>query len=180
MTRLIVLLGLVPLLALAHDLPRFFGDDTALRTLIKNARHNRVQGGWIWTHEDRAIVVALFPQPIDLRVEDLPPGRVPWRPADVSPWHFVRSEEERELLKRSSFVLVFREQDGKTCVSNQLSGERILAEKPWEQDRTTIEFPCDAIWRKLGSLGLSDSDREIISEYLKTPPASPKFKRKAK
>ena len=76
--------------------------------------------------------------------------------------------------------MLLREQDGKTCVVNELTGERIFREKAPQQDATAVEMPCERIWSQFETLvHLSDEAKAEISQLLKTPPARPKFKRKA-
>src|SRR6266849_3570031 len=102
---------------------------------------------------------------------------VPWRPAWVDGWSLSKPPEIREVIEKSEFALVLREQDGETCVVNPLSGKRILQETARQQDTTAVELPCAEIWQKLGSLGLPESAQSEVAKYLQTPPHPPLFER---
>src|SRR5258708_4870525 len=127
------------------------------------------------TYGDMAVVVQLYPPPTDLRREDLPSGKVPWRPAWVAGWYLSKPPEIREVIEKGEFALVLREQDGETCLVNPLSGNRILHETARQQDTTAVELPCAEIWEKLGSLGLAEGAQSEVAKYLRTSRAPPLF-----
>jgi hypothetical protein len=85
----------------------------------------------------------------------------------------------RTDIRESRFVLILREQDGKTCMVNSLTGERIFREGPSAQSASAIEMPCQEIWKQVPELDVVPEQAQAeITELLKTPPAPPKFKRR--
>ena len=168
----------------AAKFPVFHGDDTALRKLVSHIRDSRISDGYLWTYGDLAVLVQLYPAPIDFRAEDVPfRGHVPWRPAWIEGWPIREqlTKTEQNTFVMSKVAMILREEDGTTCVVNELSGKRIFKEKAGEQDGTAVEMPCEKIWSQFETLGeLPEPAKLEISELLRTPPAAPKFKRKAR
>jgi hypothetical protein len=156
----------------------FAGDESPLR---KSLVHATVVEKAVYTNGNVAAMIRVFPEPIDFRLEDAPPGQVPWRPAWLSGWQFTRdmNKSEVEIIRRSDLTLVVREQDGKTCVVNELSGARIFTETAEQQDKTAVELPCAKIWDSFETLaGFTASDRKEITALLETPPPPPSFRRR--
>jgi hypothetical protein len=163
--------------------PSFHGEKTPLQELLSHLRDSRLVDGYVWTYSDFMVLIQLYPSPMDFRAEDVPfQGRVPWRPAWESGW-VVKSQltsPQQEIFARSRVTMLLREQDGKTCVVNELTGERIFTEKAPQQDATAVEIPCEKIWSQFETLvQLPEPAKSEISRLLKTPPSPPKFKRKA-
>src|SRR4051812_20893592 len=63
------------------------GDESPLSRSIAGAELGAAEA---WIYGNSAIIVRVFPEPIDFRVEDAPPGVLPWRPAWISGWAFVQ------------------------------------------------------------------------------------------
>jgi hypothetical protein len=160
--------------------PVLHGEPTRLQTVLSRLKESRLIEGYLWTYADVEVLVQLYPAPIDFRLEDSPPGQAPWR----HPW-VGRSDLYREpadaqkIIRESRFVLILREQDGKTCMVNSLTGERIFKEGPDAQSASAMEIPCEEVWKHVRELDVvPERARAEINELLKTPPALPKFRRR--
>lgn len=165
--------------------PEFHGDDTELRWALAQIKVSRLIDGYIWTVGSVALVIQIYPAPMDWREEDHPPG-FPIHIASVGP---VRAQHLHDpglikkvepILRKSVFILLLREQDGKSCILNELSGQRIYAQNGRAQDTTAAHLPCEQIWDRPEMPELSEADRLKISELLRTPPAPPKFIRRGR
>lgn len=166
--------------------PEFHGEDTELRWALEQVKVSRMIDGYVWTVGNAVLVIQLYPAPMDWREEDHPPG-FQKHIASVGP---VRAQHLRDpsligkvesILRKSDIVLLLREQDGKSCILNELHGQRIYEQNGHMQDSTAVHVPCDQIWdRPEVPPELSDADRLMINELLRTPPSPPKFIRRGK
>ena len=159
--------------------PVLHGEPTPLQSSLSRLKSSRLIEGHVWTYADLEVLVQLYPAPIDFRLEDSPPGQAPWR----HPW-IPRSElyepvDAQKVIRESRFVLILREQDGKTCMVNSLTGERIFKEGPDAQSASAMEIPCAEVWRYVLELDVVPEQARVeINQLLKTPPALPKFRRR--
>jgi hypothetical protein len=161
--------------------PVLHGEPTPLQNALSRIKQSRLIDGYVWTYADLEVLVQLYPGPIDYRLEDSPAGVPPWK----YPWVFggqlqlYEPADVQKIIRESRFVLILREQDGKTCIVNALTGERIFKEGPDAQSASEIEIPCQEIWKQVPELDVvPEQARAEITELLKTPPAPPKFKRR--
>src|ERR1700674_1896986 len=60
----------------------------------------------------------------------------------------------QKVIRESRFLLILREQDGKTCMINSLTGERILKEGPDAQSVSKVERPCQDVWMQVRELDI--------------------------
>lgn len=182
--RGILLAASICAVSAAAKYPVFHGDETALRRILSHIQESTIVDGGLWTYRDMAVVVQLHPSPLDFRAEDVPfSGQVPWRPAWILGWQIREqlTKSEQEVFAVSRVTMIHREQDGLTCVVNELTGERIFKEKASQQNATAVEMPCERIWSQFETMvQLPEEFRREISQLLKTPPAAPKFKRRAR
>jgi hypothetical protein len=156
--------------ARAAQPPVFLGDNTDLRKALRYAAEY-VEA--VYTVKNLAVMVRVYPEELDFRVADHVPGHVPWRPAWLHP--LLLSERidkaEIELLKKSNFTQIMREEDGKTCLVNELTGARVFSQSSQQQDRTAVEMPCSKIWESFETLAeVSEESRLEIISMLKAPP----------
>src|SRR5919204_2347417 len=54
--------------------PEFHGEENELRWALRQIKTSRLLDGYVWTIGSVAIVVQLYPGPMDFRDEDVPPG----------------------------------------------------------------------------------------------------------
>ena len=155
------------------------GEDSKLARSVQGAELGDAEA---WIYGDTVILVRIFPELRDYRIEDAPPGIVPWRPAWIGEWPFIKHlpKDEADLVVLSSrLTLLYREQDGRTCVVNELSGKRISTEKDATQDKTAVELPCSDVWTKFETLAACPpSQRQEIEAQLRKPPRPPRFRRR--
>jgi hypothetical protein len=149
--------------------PEFHGEETELRWALKQLKTSRLIDGHVWTVGSLALVIQVYPSPMDWREEDHPPG-FPMHVASVGP---VRARHLRDpslltkvesILRESDIVLLLREQDGKNCIVNQLQGRRIFEQNGRMQDSTAIHVSCDHIWERAEVPNLPESDRQMIKQ----------------
>ncbi|SRR6266446_3816345 len=158
------------------------GEETKLRRVLSRVQHSRDLAPDIWTYGDLAILVRLHPSSMDFRRRDVPfEGQVPWRPAWIIGWQVKQqlTKTERDIFARSRVTLIHREEDGATCVVNELTGRRIFTEEAAQQDASAVEMPCEKIWSQFESLvQIPDAAKLEVSHVLRTPPPPPRFERK--
>jgi hypothetical protein len=159
--------------------PVLHGEPTPLQNALSRIKESRLIEGYVWTYADLEVLVQLYPAPMDFRLEDSPPGQAPWRHPWVPRSELYEPADAQKIIRESRFVLILREQDGKTCMVNSLTGERIFREGPSAQSASAIEMPCQEIWKQVRELDVVPQQAQAeITELLKTPPAPPKFKRR--
>lgn len=163
--------------------PVFHGEKTPLQEMLMRLRKSRLVDGHVWTYSNLMVLVQLYPGPMDFRAEDVPfRGQVPWRPAWECGW-FVKnqvSKSQQEVFAKSRVTMVLAEEDGTTCVVNELTGERIFREKAGQQDGSAVELPCEKMWSRFETLAYLPEDAKAeISLLLKRPLAARRFKRKS-
>ena len=163
--------------------PEFHGQETELRWALRQLKFSRLRDGYVWTMGSVAMVIQLYPAPMDWREEDHSPG-FPIHTASIGP---VRArhlydpsmlKRVETILRKSDIVLLLREQDGKSCILNGLSGQRIFEQGGRAQGATAVHLPCDDVWTRPEMPDVSEGDRVSISELLRTPPAPQKFIRR--
>jgi hypothetical protein len=159
--------------------PVLHGEPTPLQDALSKIKESRLIEGYVWTYADLEVLVQLYPAPMDFRLEDAPPNQPPWRYPWVPGSELYEPADAQKIIRESRFVLILREQDGKTCMVNSLTGERIFKEGPTAQSASAVEIPCQEIWKQVLQLDVvPEQARAEITELLKTPPAPPKFKRR--
>jgi hypothetical protein len=163
--------------------PQFHGENTDLRWALSQIKSSRLVDGYIWTIGAFAIVIQVYPAPMDFRMEDLPSGfpeHVPWIPPVRGRNLYDPSllQKVEGILRKSDVILILRRQNGENCVLNALSGERVFKQDARAQAATAVDFPCTSIWSRPEMPELSEADRAAISELLRTPPSPPKFIRR--
>jgi hypothetical protein len=164
------------------DTPRaglrdFDGDGGDVSELVRGLRYYRSRWGRlpIIVRGDTAYVVEVHPGPDDLRVEDLPWGLLPWRPM----W-FPRPEltpKAREVFLRLRLVHLVRTQDATTCLTNELTGTRLLTEGPARQDATAKGVPCEQLADDLAQQPALGNVADRLRAALLAPVAAPAFVR---
>lgn len=174
---------------------RVFADGQPLATLVQKrllSDRSRLAGALlVLVDGNDVVVVERFPSGGDVRPEDLPFGLVPWRPV----WIFLPqlSEAERAILREATVHFIVRTTDPQKCLVNEISGERLLAEGPAEQDATVSNRVCSALAEKIKGLKIGTLDeslfrasrggptvRDAIVEALLAPTEAPAFVRTGK
>lgn len=146
--------------------PLVIGDATPLRQVLFHAAGKHAKAGLLVTRANVAIMVIRFPTSLGIMASQLPRGILPWRPVWLYLEDVIESPKDREVIAKSLFALVDREEDGTTCMLNELTGKRILAQWPKEQDSTAVELPCKDVGAALTRYPLTTSDRAAIDERL--------------
>ena len=125
--------------------PEFHGEDTELRWALEQVKVSRLIDGYVWTVGNAVLVIQLYPAPMDWREEDHP-AEFPKHIASVGP---VRAQHLRDpsligrvesILRKSDIILLLREQDGKSCILNELHGQRIYEQNGHMQDSTAVRY----------------------------------------
>jgi hypothetical protein len=147
--------------------PIYLGDDTAVRKALMNVD---LSYSFAYTSATGVVLVRAFFR--GKGAQQLAEVKT-IHPLVVPVFHLQDrvTEEEKQLLLRTRFTIIYFWDDRRTCVVNELKGAQVR-EGFWEQDRTAVDVPCEKMFDAFETLrSVPNEDRKLILGLI--PPIQP-------
>ena len=115
---------------------------------------------------NRVLVAAVFDDDDVPRSKD---GRrpSPLPPAVLLPECFLAQDEAFEPLRQSTVLIIVRDQGRNVCITNEITGVRLLAETMSSQLKTSKEIPCEKVTDWLTGLGVHSKVALALAQHFR-------------